>query len=321
MDNKMDNKLGYLLSEQIEGKKTKCLSDNSISQLIDNTLSSIQRMEVFKHLNSCENCFEIYKISSEFVTSKEKKINKTVSIPLSLAASILFVFLLGYYYSTYYKSDSTAPKISPKMDSIVKPAGKKKESRLDETLSFKVNEVEGEKEDKKKHLPTTRQIFTYSKDKRKRSGEYAKPMPHREKQLDKVNESVGDEKLKSDLNVSVAAVNKISGKKEKFNRSLKESDGDTEVSEEGLVSQPRKSRSVKMTKNVGASLKKENGSIFSGLIKKGYVYKNKNHFEKLDRKNILDLLAKWKTILPTLKSVQKTIALETIKYLEKMRAY
>jgi len=127
---KEKTKLGNLLSKKMELKTSICLSENTIAELIDNKLSQTERKNAFEHLNSCKNCFEVYQIAS-LVLNRNKR--KNMRIPLSIAASIIIFFLIGFYYNIYNpnKLEYDKPQaFEPKVKSIINEKQDMKKKKL-----------------------------------------------------------------------------------------------------------------------------------------------------------------------------------------------
>ncbi len=332
-------KLGKLLSTKMEEKKeTTCLSDNTLSEFIENKLPFEEREKVLKHLNSCHDCFDVYKITSSTLAELKKVRKSNITRSLSIAASIMFVFLIGFYYSNFYKTQPEVKEESLKFQTKrIKRDIPMVEGGLSKEESFANRSKDMEKD--KKDSKGTLKIFSKKKSRRKKE-------PAKIVLADKI-------KSKSTWNVDGVNITKSSpieggiGEKSKYGNSTdsierkqinqkkergsrkpqtvvemeEKTFNDEDIVREAIVlkKENKISKSSEMrfkTEYIKDTGKWKKKSSFSLLSKQGFVYKTKNSFGKLKNEQVLILLSKWQKILPGLIGIERNIALETINYLQ-----
>ena len=305
----IENKnLGHLLVKKMDRITDKCLSENTIAELIENKLTSDKKEEVFEHFNSCNECFEVYQMSLSVLNDGVDK-KKEIIKPLSIAASIIFVFLIGFYYSNYYKSETNNAVTYQKKEPLLKVA-------TDDGRSLDISSHQ--KKSGKKHL---------MKDKapNKSVSEGISP-PEEKKQNIEAEEviTLGDLKPKV-LSENDKSEKRVS-KTQEVERFEKNEYKDDEVSSVKPSVSLRVSQLGETEK--GTNKKKRKGfskkgirSTFSKLTDQGFIDNNNNYFGKLSRTQIIKLLSEWKKILPDLTGNEKKIAKETIAYLQSIKQY
>lgn len=332
-------KLGKSLSTKMEEKKdTTCLSDNTLSEFIENKLSYEEREKVLEHLNSCRDCFEVYKVTSSTLADLKKVRKSNITRSLSIAASIMFVFLIGFYYSNFYK---TQPEVKEEKLEFRTKRIKRDISPVEAELSKEESFVNRDKDmgNSEKDLKDS---LRNSRKKKIRKGEKPLKMiigddvkPALKAKLDGVDitksrsiEGGIGETSKYGKSTDSIERKQINQKKKRVSRkpqTVVEMEEKT-LNDEDIVREPKVfkkenkiSKSSEMrfkTEHIKDTGKWKKKSSFSLLSKQGFVYKTKNSFGKLNNDQILILLSKWKKILPDLRGSERDIALETIKYLQ-----
>ena len=87
--------LGRALSEKISGERSgHCLSEEEISSLVDGRVAPRERKTMLIHITSCENCFQVFSLSSELSETTATR-RPLLFRPLGLAASLFLVVLIA----------------------------------------------------------------------------------------------------------------------------------------------------------------------------------------------------------------------------------
>lgn len=273
--------MGKLVSG-MQGKNDNCLSENIISEFIENKLSNIEKEKVLKHLNSCDRCFETYNLTTSIINDMKIIKRKERFRYMSIAASIVVVFFIAIYYSSITKPTAKDFKI-PKEESVSnKPyienlnISKRKKA----VKKNKRNEIK--KRIKSKSLPRIKKDYL-ERELKLEERESKKPSP------------------------AVASLHKSNSEKKILQPQ-------TEIKQILVKENSKSNRRIVYDKVGGKGFVNDEYSV---LIKQGYFYKGKNHFKNLTIKERKVLLKRWKNVLPTLIGAKRQIALETISYLKK----
>jgi hypothetical protein len=278
MNKRRDNPLIREVVSSMKRESERCLSENIISEFIENKLSKIEREEVLKHLNSCERCFEIFNLSSSILYETKKRKKKEILSYISIAASIMVVFFITLFYSGNSSIKKFAEKDLTISENIVI---KRKKEVFKEVNTTK----------KRQYLYRNKQVKAVKRIKKK-------IQPTKEKEL---REEDGKKPSCSTVSLIKSGTgSKYLGiKKTNVKREISVNDGNSGYD-----------KGIKIEEY---NLKDE----YSLLIKEGYFYKNKNHFKKnLTIKKKIELLKRWEKLLPELTGEHRQIALETIQYLK-----
>jgi len=279
----MADKLIHSLMENIKKESNYCLSENTISEFIENKLSKEEREKVLKHLNICDRCFEIYSLTTS-TYYEVHRINKTKRIKyLSIAASIIIVLFIGVFYKSSYKA-------KPKTYWI-----------------FKKNSVKAELKQKKVRKKTSNRLKTKKQEK-------ITSLSLKEKKLPKKTEEKEDKLSISEPKKEKTKYRKPSVKLSKTILAETKSIQTADESRVGMIKTESKKNAAKM--NFQRLEQIDINKEYSLLVQEGYFYKGKNHFKERTVEKLTKILTRWKKIYPYLIGEKKLIAEETINYLK-----
>ncbi len=338
------DKIGTFFADNISGQDhSDCIPDNLMSEFIENSLPEVEKKTVMQHLNSCDDCFEIYRLSLEMTEADQTPELTSIPIPipepqrqsarnlkpLAIAASIILVFLIGFFYSNLRKG-MVPDKPHPTEALQAIKAKEPKRERLKKEKNI-VTRSESEMPRKMDEIVSPKKYSDKGKaerpERRQKKGEKSiKSVAKFNSQEDKKHkpQAKSDAGLSDDLEASPP---KEALKKESPVQTFAQSRQQSKTVETPVViaeksdfrRDKKQSKSAKQVQ-LGRAVQQQQLQIdsFAGLAQQGYYYQKKNYFKNLTPEKIKNLLNRWKKILPILKDEQKKIATETIQYLLKI---